>query len=472
MAIRLVILYILVAVLSCVALRRWYWSLCGLLFMTVLTQNPSMPTKMGNIQGLNPWNFTFIVIAFAWLLDRHRDPHRAKTPLKPVALLLFYVAMLCTIGLIAALDKRGFRGDYADQFSGKEILIETIINPLKYLFVGVMFYDGALSRNRVKMALFSAVGSGLCYSLLMFKTLREKVFTIDYTAARRATDKLIGLFANDMAEITAFSILAAFVIVVLIKRDWLRALWLTMPLAAIPAFLALKSRAGFLAICAAGATIGVLRHRKLLLLLPVAVVLIIAIEPSVGERVLQGVGQSSDQNDWNEISAGRTTYLWPAAIEQIQRSPFLGHGRYAVLRTDCYDRMIDLGAHGVPQHPHSAYLEILIDAGAVGLLICLMCFAGLAAASWRLLRIQNDPLISAVGVVGLIALTTELTAAVAGSSFYPTQSAVPYLCVWGVAMRVAVEQRSHAYKLAYASAPANVPHATARPVMAEQVPST
>ncbi|MCA9255558.1 MAG: O-antigen ligase family protein [Phycisphaerales bacterium] len=458
MSIRLVVLYILIAVLAGVSLRKWYWSLCGLLFVTVLTQNPSMPTMIGGVQGLNPWNATFAVIAFAWLLDRRRDPKRASASPQAVMLVMMYVALLCVIGLIAAFDVGGFRGEYVGRFTRKDVIIETMINPLKYLAVGVMFYDGALTRNRVKLALFSAVGSGLCYSLLMFKSLREKVFTINYSQARRVTDKIIGLFANDLAELTAFTLLAACLLVLIIRPAWLKALWLSVAVAAIPAFVALKSRAGFLAFCLGGLTLGVLRYRKLLLLLPAAVVFVIAINPSVLDRALQGVGAHSYQTNWDEVSAGRTTYLWPPTMEQIRESPIVGHGRYGILRTDCYDAMIAAGARGVPQHPHSAYLEILLDAGSVGFVICMTCFGAIAWTSWTLLRNRRDPLMAVLGGIGLAAVVVELTAALTGSSFYPTQSAVPYLCVWGVVLRVAAEQR--AYVAARKSA-------AARPIMTE-----
>lgn len=441
--IRLTVLYILIAVLSCVALRKWYWSLCGLLFVTVLTQNPSMPTMIGGIQGLNPWNATFLIIALAWILDRRRDPKRAGTSPQAIILVLLYIAMLCTIGFIAAMDAGGFRGEYANRMTSKEILIETIINPLKYLAVGLMFYDGALTRRRVKMALFSAVGSGLCYSLLMFKSLREKVFTINYSQARRVTDKTIGLFANDLAQLTAFTLLAACVLVLIIRPVWLRVLWLSIAVAAIPAFVSLKSRAGFLAFCLAGLALGVLRYRKLLLLLPVVVLFVVAIDPSIMDRAMQGVGERSNQTDWDEVSAGRMTYLWPPTMEQIRKSPIIGHGRYGILRTDCYDAMIAAGARGVPQHPHSAYLEILLDAGSIGFVICMTCFGAIAWACWILLQNRRDPLISVLGGVGIVAIVVLMTAALTGSSFYPTQSAVPYLCVWGVVVRVAAEQRAY-----------------------------
>lgn len=441
--IRLSVLYILIAALSLLAFRKWYWSLCGLLFVTVLTQNPNMPTMIGGIQGLNPWNALFLIIVFAWAFDRRRDPKRASTSPQAIMLVLLYVVMLCVIGMIATMDKGGFRGEYAGRFSSKDIFIETIVNPLKYLAVGLLFYDGALTRRRVKMALFSAVGSGLCYSLMMFKTLKTEVFRINYTQARHVTDKVIGLFANDMAEVTAFAMLAACIVVILIRPMWLRFAWLSIVAAAVPAFLSLKSRSGYLAFCVAALMLGVLRYRKILLLLPIALLFVVAFDPSVVHRALQGVGNHTYQTNWDEVSAGRMTYLWPPAMDEIRKSPIVGHGRYAILRTNCYDAMLAAGARGVPQHPHCAYLEILLDAGSIGFVICMTCFGALTWAAWTLLRTRRDPLITAVGGVALAAILVALTASLTGASFYATQSTVPYLCVWGVAVRVAAEKRAH-----------------------------
>ena len=450
--IRLTILYIAIGVLSIVAMRRWFWALCGLLFVTVLMQNPSMPTKMFGIQGLNPWNALFLVVVMAWFMERRHGPDRAPTNAAPLFMVLAYTSMLVITGLIAVISANSLRGDYAGRLSAKDIGIDTIVNPLKYLVVGYLFYDGALRRTRVKLALICAVGSGLCYSLLMFKTLREKVFTIDVGGARRATDKLIGLFANDLAEITAFSIWGALLLAFVVYKPWEKAAILLVAAASLPAFLALKSRAGFLAFVASGLLLGMLRYRILLLALPLAAIGVGIAMPDVADRVLAGVGSDVDHSNFDEISSGRTTYLWPASLEQIAKSPIVGHGRYTILRTDAYERMIDLGAKAVPQHPHSAYLEVLLDAGGVGLAICLLCFFGLGLVGWQLLRYQNDRLIRVVGAIGLVAVATEMSAAIAGSSFYPTQSAVPYLCVWGVMLRVRTEQLAHNRRAAQSQA--------------------
>ncbi len=437
---RLTVLYLFVAGLMALSVRRWFLALCGLLFLTVMMQNPNMPREMAGIKGMNPWNATFLVILVSWALTRRADPQRAPTSQRALLLLSLYVAMLIITGLIAAGDADAFQSEGGEPRSVMDVVVDCIINPLKYLMVGVLFYDGATTRRRVKQAIFAAVGSGMCYSLMMYKTLKMGVFTMDYSSARRATDKLVGLYANDMAEVLAFTLWAGLLALFLLDRKTLQSAWLFALAVVVPTFLALKSRAGFLACCVTGVVLGLLKWRKILIAIPVMLLGVVAFAPDVVDRVMTGVGvEAAGNNDWDAISAGRTTYLWPPTLEQISRSPIVGHGRFAILRTELYDRIIAAGG-GVPTHPHNSYFEVLLDAGVIGLAICLSCMWGLFRSSYVLLRERDDRLITALGAIALIGILCELSAGVAGSSFYPTQSAVPYLCVWGVAMRVLTER--------------------------------
>jgi len=322
-----------------------------------------------------------------------------------------------------------------------ESALAYFLAPLVSVAVGVLFFDGARTRLRVKMALAAAVGSGMVYALLLFKSMRERVFTIDFEDARRMTDKLVGLFANDLAELFAFTIWAGVFTAVIFAKRWHRLGWYASLVATLPPFLALKSRAGFLAFCVIGLVLGAIRWRKLLVVLPVAVMGVAVCVPSVRERVLMGVGDTTEDASWDEISAGRVTNIWPPTIEQIGKSPIIGHGRYAIFREACYEDILEREKY-VPNHPHCSYLEILLDAGVIGLAICLACSVGLFRVSWRLLGDRGDPLVTALGAVGVTAIVAELAAGLTGSSFFPSQSSVPYLCVWGSVLRVHAELKA------------------------------
>ena len=80
--IRVGLLYLVVVVLMIVAPRRWYASLCGLLFLTVLTQHPDTPARVFGVPGLNPWNALLFVFVGCWLFTR-RSAHTMGTMTRP-----------------------------------------------------------------------------------------------------------------------------------------------------------------------------------------------------------------------------------------------------------------------------------------------------------------------------------------------------------------------------------------------------
>lgn len=418
------------------SVRRWYLALCGLVFLTVFTQHPSMPTKMFGVQGMNPWNATLLVIAFFWLTNRQQEPPGLPTPGRyKLVLALYLLVQLASTG-VAALDLSSLKGKATGQ--GLDwLVINGIVNPFKYVLMGVMFFDGARTRTRVWQAVISALGSGMIYGFLMFKSMGLRVFSISPEGARRLTDKLVGLFANDMAELMAFTIWGGLFLLLAWPRKWQRAAWLAGIAANLPPFVALKSRAGFLAFSAVAFVIGVIRYRIILVAFPIAVALAVAIAPGIRERVMTGFGDEGTNLD--EVSAGRLTNIWPPVWTQIMHGPVVGWGRYAILRTECYWEVL-ARERGVPTHPHCAYLEILIDSGVVGLAVCLTGALGIARAGWRLMRARGDWLITGIGMATLIGTVTLLASGVAGSSFYATQSKVPYLVVWGVALRLPLQR--------------------------------
>lgn len=453
--IRFTLLYITLVALWGLAAWRWFWGLCGLLFLAVLNQHPSMPSYMLGVQGLNPFNISLAVVAMFWLIQRRAEPQPAPAPLWLPAMLVAYVLLVALSAIGAALNMETLSAMFGGKTALQWMIVDGMINPLKYVLIGVMFFDGARSRQRVKLALFSVVGSGMCYALLMYKSLNVQMLSINFQDARRLTDKVIGLFANDLAEVLAFTFWAAVFLYALFDRRWQKLLWGAAIALIIPPFIVLKSRAGLLALSAAAAVFGVLRWRRVLLLFPIAAVLVLYVAPGLQQRLRMGF--EDDEPDWGTVSAGRLTNIWPPVIEQITKSPLLGHGRYAIIREKCGMEILELEGT-LPVHPHNSYLEILLDAGLIGLLVCMIWMAVLGYVGVTLLRERKDPLLRALGGVTLAAIVTELAAGVAGSSFYTSQSMAPYLCVWGVALRAYVELRVAAEAPAPVSAPRPVRH--------------
>ncbi len=432
--IRLGALYLLVLAIAVTSIRHWFVALCGLVLLAVFTQHPSMPGNMLGIQGLNPWNILLALITLSWWVNRKGKDTHVRFSRSAALLSGAFVGLIVVTGIVAAMDVESFRGDYAGRLTSSNVIVNTIINPLKYLWVGFLFFEGARDRAAARLAVFTAVGSGILYALMLFKSMKLAVFTMGFDDARRLTDKLVGLFANDLAELFAFVLWGGALLIVLWERLPARMIWAAILAAVLPPFVALKSRAGFAAFCAVGLVLGALRWRWFLLAVPLTAAAAIVVAPGIRERALMGVDVAGSEHSWDEISAGRLTNIWPPAFEQFTKSPLYGYGRYAILRTDCFDEILSREKL-VPSHPHSSYLEVLIDAGIIGLASCLACAVGMFVAGVRLLRTADDRFVNVLGGLAIGALVAELTAGLTGSSFFPSQSSLPYLSVWGVALR-------------------------------------
>ena len=63
MSIRITALYIFVTFLAIYAWKDWFKSLCGLILLMAVIEHPDMPKTVLGIQGLNPWNVLFAMIA-------------------------------------------------------------------------------------------------------------------------------------------------------------------------------------------------------------------------------------------------------------------------------------------------------------------------------------------------------------------------------------------------------------------------
>jgi O-antigen ligase len=196
------------------------------------------------------------------------------------------------------------------------------------------------------------------------------------------------------------------------------------------------SRAGYVALVGVGILFGVLRYRWVLVLLPVAVAIALVAFPNVADRLTFGFGaidvSGNEIENWDAISGGRTTDLWPPTVDEIVRAPVGGHGRLAIWRTSLRQRIEQLTG-GCPNHPHNAYLEMLLDSGAVGLIITILLFVGFPVLAYRRRR-QGDPLLTTVLHAGLAAAATILIMGISGQTFWPREGVDAILCLYALMM--------------------------------------
>jgi putative inorganic carbon (hco3(-)) transporter len=152
------------------------------------------------------------------------------------------------------------------------------------------------------------------------------------------------------------------------------------------------SRAGYLAILFSVLVLGVLKDRKLLLVLGVFLLVWQSVVPTaVRERV--NMTQNSDGQ--LEASAQERVDLWENAERSILSSPIVGNGFATFQFGEHVDNLKDT---------HNWYVKVLVETGIIGFIIALLLLQQLIALSYRLFKRASDPLYKGLGL-GLL-LTT------------------------------------------------------------------
>jgi putative inorganic carbon (hco3(-)) transporter len=149
------------------------------------------------------------------------------------------------------------------------------------------------------------------------------------------------------------------------------------------------SRGGYLAAIGGLLFLGVVNQRKLLILVAVLIVSWQALLPvSVQQRITMTYDQS-DGGGALDASAQTRVNLWADAEALIAANPVFGTG----FQTYAYmGRMEDL------RDTHNYYLKILVETGAVGLLMFLYVLWRMFALGYQLYRQSDDPFLASLGL--------------------------------------------------------------------------
>lgn len=429
-------LYVLIAVVFffvVYAWKDWFVSLCALVVMSVLMQHPDMPRNYLGIPGGNLWNFLLFGVLIAWGARRVMLGVETPTPRAYVGVVLAYAGALLLAFVQGMLDLNPnavpvSEGPLTDAGS---FLIDYLINPLKYLIVAVLMFDGIRSRRELKMAIGAIIMNATLLGLMALRyvplsSLMEMGSSnAGVSPFRYRFQKAIGIHANDAALVLVAAFWATLAVLPVLKR--MKWPWLLSGLAAsavMAAGIALtNSRAGYMATVLLGVLFGALRWRKLLAAVPVAALIAFIAVPGIGNRISVGLGAQDHTgmvgNNMNDITAGRTTNLWPPTIEEIQAHPVLGQGRLTIQRTSLYYRILEREG-SCPSHPHNAYLEVLLDSGVVGLAGVVSLFFVLPILAY-LRRVRQDPLLNSAIYVGIAGVGAIALMGLTGQSFWPRE---------------------------------------------------
>jgi O-antigen ligase len=177
-----------------------------------------------------------------------------------------------------------------------------------------------------------------------------------------------------------------------LKRKKLKLL--SYGIAAITLFAAMYtfSRGSYAAILFSVLVLGVLKDRKLLVILGIFAVTWQAIVPA---PVRERVNMTTNSNGQLEASAQERVDLWTNAENSILHSPILGNGFATFQFGQHVDNLKDT---------HNWYVKVLVETGIVGFIMALFMLQQMLATSYRLFRRGKDPLYQGLGL-GVLAAT-------------------------------------------------------------------
>jgi O-antigen ligase len=435
MSIRITLLLLLVAYLSVYAWKNWFVSLCGAILLMAVIQHPDFPQSIGGIQGANPWNLLLLSLVLAWASRRGEDGHEWDLPPMAGRMLLACLTVV-VVGVIRLL-----LNDYPTGDTKPQIISEYFVNTVKWVILSLLLFDGCRTRQRATIALGIILG---LYFLLAIQVVRWMPLGgmgsgVNLSArASKIIQNEVGYNRVTLSMMLAGASWAALTTLPILKENLHR--FILLAVAGIIAFgqALTGGRTGYVTWIAVGLLLAALRWRKLLLVIPVALLAVGIGLPSVRDRMLMGFGGNEGNftvdTSAYEITSGRDI-AWPAVIEEIGKSPWIGYGRQAMITTGTRDYLAVAYNDPFP-HPHQAYLELWLDNGIVGMLLVISFFLYVVRHSITYVLVRNDPLVCAIGCTAFCLVLALMIGAFGGQTFYPREGAVGMWAAIGLLLRV------------------------------------
>lgn len=432
--IRLTLLSIAIVVGAIYAWKDWYKSLCALVVLTAFLEHPDMPKNMFGVQGLNPWNVACLSVVVAWATSRRREGLRWDMPRHIMVLFFLYLAVVMVSVARMMADPTNL-----EDFSTGYLVSENLVNSLKWVVPGLLLFDGCRTRPRFILALTAILGVYLLLALQVIRWMPAETVLTGSMLSARAIKILQNEVGYSRVNLSMMLAGASWAIVAAqpLARHWTRRLLIVATALAVMYAQALTGgRMGYVTFAAVGLTLCLFRWRRYLLVIPLVVMLIASVLPSVSERMLEGFDE--EEVDDYAVTAGRNI-AWPYVIAKIGEAPILGFGRNAMVRTGLEAFLLDKYDEDFA-HPHNAYLEMLLDNGWVGLLLVLPFYLVILARSLLLFARSSIPLYITAGGVASALVLALLVASFGSQTFYPREGAVGMWCAIGVVIRASVER--------------------------------
>ena len=158
------------------------------------------------------------------------------------------------------------------------------------------------------------------------------------------------------------------------------------------------SRAGYLAVLFGILVLGLVKDRKLLVVIAVFLFTWQGIVPTA---VRQRVTMTKDPSGQLEASAQERVDLWKESWQSIAHSPIVGNGFATFQLMPHVDNLKDT---------HNWYVKVLVETGIIGLIMAFILLQQLLAMSYRLFKRASDSMYKGLGLGLFVAIWTLMVA--------------------------------------------------------------
>ncbi|HEX6267662.1 MAG TPA: O-antigen ligase family protein [Burkholderiales bacterium] len=343
-----------------------------LLLMLPLSASALFPRGLMGINGLNPLNLLVMATLASYLVHGRARPGGALVP-QPVMWL--YVVPIVLAGLIGmrhvnAIPSFFYDAEVISFYTERQYLLLTVVKPM--VMVGIALLIGAAAARSQKPERFIVpIAVSACLVALIqigFVVLKAPSLAVLASAQERGFYEPLGMHANSFGRLHLFSLALLLFVWAETKTPALRRLVVVTLGVVAFALLLSFSRAAIGAAVVVGALFLTWKfnaRRLAFVLLGLLLVGIVAADV-IYARMTHGFGEGADA-----VSAGRIDGIWLPLLPEVAKSPIWGHGVSSILWSFpmVNDAMNRVG------HPHSAYLEALLDMGIIGLALLLAYYA-------------------------------------------------------------------------------------------------
>jgi len=366
-------LYLCVSLIACAfVLLDFRIGVVLLILLMPVSTSTVFPHAMLGITGLNPLNLLLIGTLGSCLLHGLSDG--SLRDFLPRPLLWLYLVPIVAAGVIGAQRV----GEIAPAFlvyglidfdSTGGYLRDMLVKPLGMVLFAALVAAAVSRSAATEKFLIPALISIWTVGLIVVVFVARSGIALAQLAGSEAREFLsvLGMHANDLGRMYVIAYALLLFTWAGSQRAGARLLLVATMGLVVAALVLTFSRGAFAGFLVVNALFVLWRRsaKTLLAFALVAAVALFALPAAVFERAAVGTGEGL-----NAISAGRVNGLWLPLVPEVARSPVYGSGLGSIM----WSAPMRTGGGAsvlLATHPHSAYLQALLDMGVAGLaLLC------------------------------------------------------------------------------------------------------